>query len=567
MNHRKYISSQYESGHWYTTGTIAPATLKRTKRPIEDEEDNEKPWSAKRRNVYHIDDHTQDSALYQWHNDTQGNPEQASTMPPHLPNKAPVALRINVPDCDRHSVPYFDHQTPASARSYYSSLYHQEHVGYYPPNTPASLSNWHFYSPLYSPGFHPPPHSLEVTRNVLRASSSYDVQWRRDSRQHSFAQNVDHTHREEPLPPRRYATSPNSPLFPPTVQNVTYSPGDEDNNFEPSASRSMSPEPFSRRDSKQAPECMVSSSLGNDAFFHGKRRALIIALEYGDGQKWKNTESDMGIQGPYRDGEDIYHLLLDQGYRESEITVMTDLPDAPLPMKPTCKNIKYQLQQLVDGAAPGDRLFLYYAGHGFQVRDINGDEADGLDEAIIPSDWATVYSHSDEGLIIDDYLKEACVNPLPTGAHLTAVFDCCHAGTIMDLTYEHSARQSGPDFKQNAATGLYSRRLASRYQSVDGRVLCISACEDSQQAYQHGYAYRRGMLTEAFTRCIRGFAKTYELAGEAFRLNPTLKRLYEHLFQHGRPDLKKHDYKFIQDPMLATTFKLSVAEYHRPLLI
>ncbi|CAE6529316.1 unnamed protein product [Rhizoctonia solani] len=495
-------------------------------------------------------------------------------MPPHPPNKAPATLSINVPERDRSNMSYLAQQSPTSPYSYYSSLNRQDYVGGYPPSILNSSSDWHFFSPLYPSSLNPlpPPHSLEVTRNVLRASSSYDAHWRRDSGQHSFAEYIDYSHRKDPIPPRRYANPPNSPLFPPTVQDATYSHEREDNNFEPGTARSMSPEPFSRRDLQHVPECVVSSSLGNNASFHGKRKALIIVLEYGAGQKWNNsTSTSMLIQGPYGDGDDIYRLLREQGYHEDDITVMMDLPNTSFELQPllhpTCANIKYQLRQLVAGAAPGDRFFLYYAGHGLQVKDTNGDEADGLDEAIIPSDWATVYNYSDKGLIIDDYLKEACVDPLPKGAHLTAVFDCCHAGTIMDLTYEHSAKQSGLDFELNMLTGLSSRRLPSRYRSVNGRVLCISACEDSQRAYQRACTYQRGLLTEAFTQCIRGFAKSYELTGIAFRLNPTLKRLYEYLLQHGRPDPEKHGYKYTQDPMLATTFKLSVAEYHRPLLI
>ncbi|CAE7063278.1 unnamed protein product, partial [Rhizoctonia solani] len=532
---------QYESG-WYTSCAVAPATLERNKRPAQDGEESDKSRSAKRRNV---GDRTQSPILYP--KDDQVDHEQVLTspIPPHLPSKAP-ALRIKVPRCDQLNIPYLVGQAPTSPFSYSSSLHHQEYVSHHPPST---LSGWRFLSPL-SPSNADPPHSPQVMRNVLHASSSYDVQWRKDSRQHSFAEYVNHRHKGDLAPPRQYTTSPCSPLFPP-IAHTTYPYGE--GGFEQGRTRSMSPEPFSRRDSQHVPECVVSSSLKNEASFRGKRRALIIVLEYGAGQQWGNGSS-MGIRGPYGDGEDINQLLREQGYHEHEITFMSDSPNTPFELQPTCENIKYELGQFVADAAPGDRFFLYYAGHGLQVNDIDGDEADGLDEAIVPSDWATKYNYSDEGLIIDDYLKEACVNPLPKGAHLTAVFDCCHAGTIMDLTYEHSAKQNGLGFQLNSSTGLSSRRLPSRYQSVDGRVLCISACEDNQQAY----AQQRGLLTQAFTTCIRGFAKSYELAGVAFPINPTLKQLYEYLLQYGRPDPKKYGHKYIQDPMLATTFKMSV---------
>ena len=37
---------------------------------------------------------------------------------------------------------------------------------------------------------------------------------------------------------------------------------------------------------------------------------------------------------------------------------------------------------LVEGVGPGDRALFYYSGHGTRVKDENGDEADGLDEAL-----------------------------------------------------------------------------------------------------------------------------------------------------------------------------------------
>ncbi|KAH7342028.1 caspase domain-containing protein [Rhizoctonia solani] len=460
-------------------------------------------------------------------------------MHPHSPNRAPVTLRIDVPNPDSYSASYSVQQPPISPYTYYSSQYPQ-------------MPGWNFLSPTYSPGLNLPPPSPEVTRNILQASSSYDVQWHREN---SFVEYDSHTRRRDPIPPRQYANSPNSPLFPPVTHGAMYLPEEEDaaEDFEPDTARSVSPEPFSHPDSHVS-EC----SLNGDGSFNGRRQALIIVLEYRAGQEWEGTLGLMAMQGSYKDGEDIYRLLLEQGYYEHEITVMKDSPDTPIELQPTCENIKHQLGRLVAGAAPGDRFFLYYAGHGIQVKDTNGDEADELDEAIISSDWTTTYNYSDEGLVIDDYLKQVCVDPLPKGANLTAVFDCCHSGTIMDLTYEHCAKRSGLDFELNESTGLSSRRLPSRYRSVDGHVVCISACEDSQKAYAH----QRGLVTDAFTKCIREFAQSYR---PTTQINPTLKELYEYLLLYGRPNPES---KYTQDPMLATTFKLSVDEYsRRPLLI
>ena len=41
---------------------------------------------------------------------------------------------------------------------------------------------------------------------------------------------------------------------------------------------------------------------------------------------------------------------------------------------------------------------MHYSGHGVSVQDHSGDESDGQDEALVPTDFAT------KGVIIDDEL-------------------------------------------------------------------------------------------------------------------------------------------------------------------
>lgn len=80
------------------------------------------------------------------------------------------------------------------------------------------------------------------------------------------------------------------------------------------------------------------------------------------------------------------------------------------------------LNAMVNSAVPGnnDKFVFFFSGHGSQVRDVSGDEADGWDEVICPIDWPQYIS--------DDDLR-AIFGRLPADATLDVFFDCCHSGT------------------------------------------------------------------------------------------------------------------------------------------
>ena len=68
-------------------------------------------------------------------------------------------------------------------------------------------------------------------------------------------------------------------------------------------------------------------------------------------------------------------------------------------------------------------LTVFFAGHGAQVTDTSGDEADGYDEVMV----------FDSGYIVDDelaiYLQKYSIGT----AHTILLSDCCHSGTIWDI--------------------------------------------------------------------------------------------------------------------------------------
>ncbi|GAA5916235.1 hypothetical protein JCM6882_001117 [Rhodosporidiobolus microsporus] len=159
----------------------------------------------------------------------------------------------------------------------------------------------------------------------------------------------------------------------------------------------------------------------------GKRKALAIGINY--------TGTSSQLNGCHNDVKNITKFLVERyNYREEDIVTLMDTPGASGMSLPTKANILRAMQWLVQGAQPNDALFFHYSGHGGQTADKDGDEADGYDETIYPLD------HKQAGVIVDDEMHAIMVASLPQGCRLTAIFDCCHSGSALDLPYIYSTQ-------------------------------------------------------------------------------------------------------------------------------
>ncbi|KAH6633851.1 peptidase C14, caspase domain-containing protein, partial [Chaetomium sp. MPI-SDFR-AT-0129] len=174
----------------------------------------------------------------------------------------------------------------------------------------------------------------------------------------------------------------------------------------------------------------------------GRRRALLIGINY-FGQTGE-------LRGCINDVKNLSRFLMEHhGYRREDMVTLTDDQADPV-MHPTKANIIRAMQWLVNGAQPNDALFLHYSGHGGQTQDLDGDEEDGNDEVIYPVD------HKQAGHIVDDQIHELVVRPLQPGVRLTAIFDSCHSGSVLDLPYLYSTKGvlKEPNLAKEAGQGL-----------------------------------------------------------------------------------------------------------------
>merc|ERR1719499_2571270 len=142
------------------------------------------------------------------------------------------------------------------------------------------------------------------------------------------------------------------------------------------------------------------------------------------------------------------------------------------------------MRWLVAGAQPGDALFFSFSGHGAQQEDPHGYEEDGMNETILPVDFKQA------GMISDDCLGEIAVRHLPEGVRLTAVMDCCHSGTGLDLPFTWSR-------------GSWKEET-NPYLSL-GDVQLFSGCEDHDTSADASSRYGQagGAMTAAFCDVLR----------------------------------------------------------------
>ncbi|KAJ3929659.1 MAG: caspase domain-containing protein [Lentinula lateritia] len=138
------------------------------------------------------------------------------------------------------------------------------------------------------------------------------------------------------------------------------------------------------------------------------------------------------LPGTHKDVRAMKNLLITTyQYQERDIITLLDCHDTHSKDRhPTRENILRELHALVEDARPRDHLFFYYAGHVEQQTTDDPKEEDGLDEFIVPCDCDGV-----EKAIQDDVLREILVESLPAQCKLTAVFDACHSGTLLDLDH------------------------------------------------------------------------------------------------------------------------------------
>ncbi|KAK0445785.1 caspase domain-containing protein [Armillaria borealis] len=178
-----------------------------------------------------------------------------------------------------------------------------------------------------------------------------------------------------------------------------------------------------------------SASISDRIDKHVTRKALLIGVSY-TLEEFASGKDDQ-MEGTHTDVDKFRDLLIGALYFDKDdVVIMTDTLETSPRLWPTKANIEREIHRFVQGASAGDIYFIFYGGHGYQIPNDNSVEADKKDEHIVPCDAIGPKGFIEDKMIIDDVLKNILVMPLAAAdAKLTAVFDCCHSGTVLDLSH------------------------------------------------------------------------------------------------------------------------------------
>lgn len=161
--------------------------------------------------------------------------------------------------------------------------------------------------------------------------------------------------------------------------------------------------------------------LSNNTYANHNKYALIIAI--GDYPR----ESGWGTINSKNDVPLIKETLINQGFSEENISYLFEKDG-------TIEGVTKAINELINKASKGDYIVIHYSGHGQQISDNNGDEFDGLDEALV---MYNAPAYGGDGYNGENHLRDEdfgrLINQLraKTGkdGQVIVILDSCHSGT------------------------------------------------------------------------------------------------------------------------------------------
>lgn len=273
-------------------------------------------------------------------------------------------------------------------------------------------------------------------------------------------------------------------------------------------------------------------------------RALIIAIgDYPAGSGWAriHAANDIGLVVP---------MLRSKSFSEKNITVL-------LNEQATKTAVTGALRLLTETSQRGDHIYIHFSCHGQQMADDNGDEPDGLDEALIPYDARRRYTSGEyegENHLRDDELGEllaALRRKVAAEGNVIAVLDACHSGTA-DRDNDAETYVRGTSYIFAPPGYVPSRQTGERvvYDIVSGEGMApltvIAACQPDQLNYEYrssedGRYY--GSLTHALCALMGERNRTMPLTELFSELKKRIAQQHPRRYRIHNPLIESSDEK------------------------
>lgn len=319
------------------------------------------------------------------------------------------------------------------------------------------------------------------------------------------------------------------------------------------------------------PSNYLNMNENNVSNCHGRKRALLIGINY--------IGTDAELRGCINDVHNIRNFLIKNfNWPKEAFRCLTD-DSGDSTLQPTKENIINAMRWLVSDSEAGDSLFFHYSGHGATLPNKNPNDIDQSDDTICPVDFR------ENGMIVDGEMNDIMVGMLPPAVRLTALFDCCHSGSALDLPFMYKADGSmktdhralskigqqslalGMDAMRGnyigagiAAFGILktmvkggpSRAAAEKRKRTKGSscadVIMFSGCKDDQTSADAANLKGEGGGAMTFA-----FLDSMNAANCNIGYGPLLVKMREHIFSYGhtqKPQLSSARYMDMQQPFL-----------------
>jgi hypothetical protein len=227
---------------------------------------------------------------------------------------------------------------------------------------------------------------------------------------------------------------------------------------------------------------------------------------------------------------------------------------------------------------PGDTVIIYFSGHGLQIPDDDGDEADGLDEVLAPHDIVTgeilieLIKKARRGEPVDRRLKdwialvkqegpkagEALIRRTAVtddefghwlqrldGRQVIVILDICHSGGFANREKEFSTDRKSPGFD-------FLDRECARLKDIGQRGCSLLAACGAQESAQVRREADMSVMTYYLAELLQQSRRQVELPQAYEYCRDRMKDYFDTANRTrrvaGKPPVESHEPYLVQDP-------------------